>query len=74
MHPYILQHEMNDLIVQRSSLTFGEAVAVWLMRFEKQKVHTIAARLGINSGRVADVLTFKKHEGSYKRAIELSRG
>jgi len=36
--------------------------------------HIIAAKLGINQGRIAEVLTEKLHVGSRSRAVELSTG
>lgn len=71
MHPYIRQHELNPILVQRSSLSFDEAVAVWLMHFEGEKQQIIAAKFGTNGGRIAEILTEKKHEGSQHTALSL---
>jgi hypothetical protein len=71
MHPYIQQHELNTISVQRSNLSFDEAVAVWLMHFEGEKQQIIAAKFGTNGGRIAEILTEKKHEGSERAARSL---
>ncbi|MEJ6389885.1 hypothetical protein [Gymnodinialimonas ulvae] len=56
--------QLNEINVQRKGLSYVEAVAVWLMHWSGEKQHLIAAKFGTNPGRIADVLTEKKHEGS----------
>ena len=52
--------------MQRS---FEEAVAVWLMKWSGDHNHIIAAKMGINQGRIAETLTEKIHMGSRKQAV-----
>ncbi|MBY6164276.1 hypothetical protein KUW14_00340 [Pseudooceanicola nitratireducens] len=56
--------DLNTITVKRTALTWDEAIAVWVMRRNGDAQHHIAARLGTNSARVADVLTEKSHIGS----------
>ncbi|MAN14239.1 hypothetical protein [Alterinioella nitratireducens] len=60
--------ELNSIQIVRKGLSFDEAVAVWLMHWSGVKQHVIAARFGTNGGRIADVLTEKKHVGSRQAA------
>lgn len=60
--------ELNSIQIQRTSLNEHEAIAVWLLRWSGDKQHVIAAKLGTNPGRVADVLTGKTHYGSKRTA------
>lgn len=53
---------------QKSDLTFDEAVEVWLLRKSGLAQHRIAARFGVNPGRVNDVLKERKHIGSRTKA------
>ncbi|WP_186201876.1 hypothetical protein [Jannaschia seosinensis] len=55
---------MNIIQVTHLSLTWPEAIAVWLLRLAGEKQHVIAAKFGINVGRISDVLTEKTHVGS----------
>ncbi len=71
---YVSAFSLNQITARRSSLTFSEAVAVWLLRWAGDHSHIIAAKLGTNPGRVADVLTEKKHRGSREKAFSLSSG
>ena len=71
---YISSFDLNQIVARRSSLSFEEAVAVWLMKWSGELHHIIAAKLGINQGRVAEVLTEKLHEGSKAKAFMLSSG
>ncbi len=65
---------LNEISARRKSLTFDEAVAVWLMKWAGDDNHIIAAKLGINQGRIAEVLTEKKHEGSKAHAFNMKSG
>jgi len=53
--------QLNTILIERTSLTVQEAVLVWQLRKAGDKQHLIAAKLGTNPGRVADVLTGKIH-------------
>lgn len=66
--------ELNDIHVKRKGLTFIEAVYVWLMRWSGETQQDIAAQFGTNSGRIADILNEKTHEGSKAKAFELRAG
>lgn len=74
MNEYLSHLELNQIDVERSSLTFAEAIGVWLMRQSGSKQQRISARFGTNMGRVADVLTEKTHIGSRQKALDLARG
>ncbi len=63
--------KLNTIEVRRSSLTFEEAILVWRLRSHGEKQHVIAAMLGTNAGRVADVLTGKTHEGAQLAALSV---
>ena len=65
---------LNTISVKRASLNDQEAIAVWLLRWSGDKQHVIAAKLGTNSGRVADVLTEKTHQGTRSKAREMRAG
>ena len=54
----------GDLPPQKPNLTFDEAVEVWRLHKLGVVQHWIAARFGINPGRVSDVLKERKHIGS----------
>ncbi|RGP37367.1 hypothetical protein D1012_09060 [Pseudotabrizicola alkalilacus] len=56
--------ELNTIKVHRTSLTHEEAILVWRLRQRGDKQHIIAAKLGVNPGRVADVLTGKTHKNA----------
>lgn len=71
MNEYLSSIPLNQITIQRSSLSFDEAVAVWLFRFNKKKQHTIAALFGTNAGRIAEVLTEKVHPTAKAHALEL---
>lgn len=62
---------LNTISVKRASLNDREAIAVWLLRWSGDKQHVIAAKLGTNAGRVADVLTEKTHQGTRSQAHEM---
>lgn len=71
---YVSTLSLNHIIAVRASLTFEEAVAVWLMKWAGDYNHIIAAKLGINQGRIAEVLTEKDHLGSREKAFLLASG
>jgi len=57
----------------KTTLTFDEAVQVWLMSWAGHYQHDIAAHFGVNSGRVSEVLKEKKHVGSREAAEKLRK-
>lgn len=71
---YIGSFELNQIHARRASLTSEEAVAVWLMKWTGDHNHVIAAKLGINQGRIAEILTEKAHQGTRAAANELRKG
>ncbi|RUX95821.1 MULTISPECIES: hypothetical protein [unclassified Mesorhizobium] len=48
----------------QKSLTFNEAIEVWKLRAAGWFQHQIAAKFGVNPGRVNEVLKERKHAGS----------
>jgi len=46
------------------SLTFDDAVDVWLRHWSGEFQHRIAAAYGVNQGRINEVLKEKRHPGS----------
>ena len=66
--------ELNTISKHRTSLNEKEAIAVWLLRWSGAKQHTIAAQLGTNAGRIADVLNEKTHVGARLKAHKLRAG
>ena len=46
------------------SITFNEAVDVWLRHWAGEYQHTTAAAYGVNQGRINDVLKGRLHRGS----------
>jgi len=71
---YVSSLDLNHIVARRASLTFEEAIAVWLMKWSGDHNHIIAAKLGINQGRIAEVLTEKLHAGSRQGAFALTSG
>jgi hypothetical protein len=71
---YVSSIAFNRIEARRSSLSFEEAIAVWLMKWAGDYHHIIAVKLGINQGRIADVLTEKLHPDSRAKAFELTSG
>jgi hypothetical protein len=47
-----------------TSLTFDDAVDIWLRHWHGEFQHTIASSYGLNQGRVNEVLKEKLHVGS----------
>jgi hypothetical protein len=54
----------KDCDYGKSALSFSDAVQVWLQRWTGMFQHHIAARFGVNPGRVNEVLKEKRHVGS----------
>ncbi|MAC88282.1 MULTISPECIES: hypothetical protein [Maricaulis] len=50
-------------------LTFADAIEVWLMHWDKNHQHNIAAHFGVNSGRINDVVKERIHIGSREAAL-----
>lgn len=53
------------------SLTFTQAIHVWIMHWKGEQQQDIAARLGTNQLRVDAVLNERQHVGSRERAQSL---
>jgi hypothetical protein len=51
------------------SLTFDDAVNVWLRHWDHEFQNRIAADFDTNPGRVSDVLKGRKHVGSREVAL-----
>lgn len=60
---------MNPIPPSKPNLTFDEAVEVWCLRATGLAQHVIAALLGVNPGRVNEVLKERKHVGSREKAF-----
>jgi hypothetical protein len=61
----------NDPTRPSRKLTFDDAVQIWLLRFDSGLQHHIAARFGVNPGRIAEVLKERRHVGSRQVAEQL---
>ena len=55
---------MNDAKKPTYTLTFEDAVDVWLRHWDGEYQHQIAADYGVNQGRICDVLKGRLHPGS----------
>jgi predicted XRE-type DNA-binding protein len=55
-------------MARAGQFTFDDAIQVWLMRWSGMYQHDIAARLGVNQGRVSEVLTGKRYPDSESAA------
>jgi hypothetical protein len=51
------------------TLTFVDAIDIWLRRWSGEYQHNIAAAYGVNPGRVNDVLKERTHIGSKQAAM-----
>lgn len=51
-------------MARNRKLTFEDATQVWLMRWSGMYQHDIAAHLGVNQGRISEILTGKRYPGS----------
>ncbi|MCV6596526.1 MAG: hypothetical protein OIF40_05505 [Mangrovicoccus sp.] len=71
---YLNQFELNQIKITRTRLTFDEAVAVWHMHWDENFNSLIAAKFGVNQGRIAEILNEKAHIGSRERAFQLRSG
>lgn len=68
---YISSFELNQISHRRARLSFDEAVAVWLLHWQNEHSHIIAARPGTNPGRIAEVLAKTTHPGACGAAAKL---
>jgi hypothetical protein len=71
---YISSLDLNQIVTRRASLSFEEAIAVWLLKWSGETQQIISAKFGTNQGRVADVLNEKEHIGSRSKAFQLRSG
>lgn len=53
------------------SLTYDDAVDIWLRYWAGEYQHDIAASYGVNPGRVNEVLKGRRHSGSQTDASKL---
>jgi hypothetical protein len=53
-------------------LTFDDAVEVWLLHWQGEYQHRIAASFDVNPGRVNEVLKGTRHPGSEERAEQIA--
>ncbi len=53
------------------TLTFDDAVQIWLRHWSGEYQHAIAATYGVNQGRVNEVLKERLHPGSKQAAAEM---
>lgn len=60
----------NTSYPHNPSLTFDQAVEVWLLRWDGWYQNAIAAKLYTNQGRVNEVLKERKHLGSKQAALQ----
>lgn len=60
---------MNDNDKPSYTLTFEDAVQIWLRHWAGEFQNRIAARLDVNPGRVNEVLKERKHVGSREAAL-----
>ena len=54
-----------------TTLTFNQAIHVWIMHWKGEQEQHIAARLGTNQLRVDAILNERQHVGSRERAQRL---
>jgi predicted XRE-type DNA-binding protein len=52
-------------------LTLPDAIEVWLCRWQGHLQHHIAATLGVNQGRISEILTGKKYPEAREEALKL---
>lgn len=71
---YLSSLDLNHIHARRASLSFEEAVAVWLMKWSGEYNQIIAAKFGTNQGRIAEILTEKEHLGSREKAFLMASG
>ena len=55
------------------TLTFNDAVLIWLRHWSGEFQNRIAASFDVNQGRVNEVLKRRRHVGSEEAARELAR-
>lgn len=61
---------MNDNDKPSYTLTFDDAVAIWLRHWTGEFQNRVAASFDVNPGRVNDVLKERKHLGSRDEAMK----
>jgi len=62
---------LNEIAIERISLTLKEAVTVWVLRMNGVKYAAIAQQLGTNPARVGEVLRGEKHPDARQLALDL---
>lgn len=60
---------MNDNGRPSYTLTFNDAIHIWLRHWAGEFQNRIAASFDVNPGRVNDVLKERKHVGSREAAL-----
>lgn len=60
---------MNDNDQPSYTLTFDDAVQIWLRHWAGEFQNRIAASFDVNPGRVNEVLKERKHVGSREAAL-----
>lgn len=61
---------MNDNAKPSHTLTFDDAVQIWLCHWTGEFQNRIAARFDVNSARVNEVLKERKFIGSREAALQ----
>lgn len=61
---------MNDNLTSYT-LTFNDAVEIWLRHWSGEFQNRIAASFDVNPGRVNEVLKERKHYGSREQALKM---
>lgn len=61
----------SELSGPSRSLTFDDAVQIWVLRSQGALQHHLAARFHVNPGRIAEVLKERRHVGSRDVAEKL---
>jgi hypothetical protein len=51
-------------------LSYADAVDVWVLHLRGEFQHLIAAKYGVNQGRINDVLKERMHSGSKQAALK----
>lgn len=61
--------KVNEMNPPTYSLTFDNAVDIWIRHWNGEFQHRIAARFDVNPGRVNEVLKGTRHVGSREAAM-----
>lgn len=69
-HP-ITGVKLNPIEIERTALSFDDAVTAWIMRHKGEKYHVIAQKLGTNTHRLGEVFREEVHKGSAQAALRL---